>query len=122
MSKQQITTGYSENGLPYVKIGEGKKNLVVFAGLNFFHKPPTGMSLRMGTRMFRGFPEEYAVYMVGRKAGLPEGCSMADIAVDYAAMIKDQFDGPVYVAGMSTGGPPAMYSEFIPCSLCKLRP
>jgi pimeloyl-ACP methyl ester carboxylesterase len=42
--------------------------------------------------------------VVTRKPGLPDGYSLKDMADDYAAMIKEAFEGPVDVLGISTGG------------------
>ena len=67
------------------------------------------MMLRMSTSLIRCFARECTVYLVTRKPGLPIGYSMQDMSNDYAAMIRDEFDGPVDVMGMSTGGPIAQY-------------
>ena len=109
MAKKKISTGYSENKLPYIKIGKGPKKLVVFEGLNFSHKIPSGMQVRMHRRMFKGLPSDYTVYIVGRKPGLPEGCTMRDMSNDYAVMVRDENGAPVDIAGISTGGPPALW-------------
>ncbi len=45
------------------------------------------------------------IYVVTRKFGLPEGYTTRDMSEDYAAMIRDEFDGgPVDVVGVSYGG------------------
>ncbi|MBN2239341.1 MAG: alpha/beta hydrolase [Dehalococcoidales bacterium] len=109
MAKQEIASGYSNNNLPYARIGSGRHKLVVFEGLNFSHKPPSGLALRMNSAMFRGLSADYTVYMIGRKPGLPEGYTMRDMANDYAVMVREEIGGPVDIAGMSTGGPPALW-------------
>jgi len=109
MGKSGVKTGYSKNGLPYVRIGVGQHNMVIFGGLDFNHKPPSGMMLRMSTSLIKGFAKELTVYLVSRKPNLPIGYSMQDMSNDYATMIRDEFDGPVDVMGMSTGGPIAQY-------------
>jgi pimeloyl-ACP methyl ester carboxylesterase len=107
--KLRVNTGYFKNGLPYVRIGEGQHNLVIFGGLDFDHKPPSGMMLRMSTGLIKCFARGFTVYLVTRKPGLPIGYSMQDMSNDYATMIRDEFDGPVDIMGMSTGGPIAQY-------------
>ena len=105
MSKLKITTGYSSNNLPYMKMGDSPRIFVVFEGLNFNHKPPAGMALRMNSMMFKVIAQDYTVYMVGRKPGLPEGYTMRDMSNDYAEMIRHDIGSIVDISGVSTGGP-----------------
>ena len=104
MAKLKVETGYFQNGLPYVRFGSGSRNLVIFGGLDFDHKPPSGLQLRMTTSGFQRLAEDFTVYMVSRKSHLPEGYSMKDMADDYAVMIKEEFGGAVGIMGISTGG------------------
>jgi len=104
MAKLQVTTGYSKNGLPYVRIGSSPRNLVVFGGLDFEHKPPSGFMLRMVSSGYQHLAEDFTVYMVGRKPGLPVGYSLRDMSDDYATMIRDELGEPVDIMGVSTGG------------------
>jgi len=48
--------------------------------------------------------DDYTVYVVLRKPGLPHGYTLKDMADDYAAMIREEFGGPIDVIGVSTGG------------------
>ena len=105
MAKLKITTGYSSNNLPYMKMGDSPRVLVVFDGLNFDHKPLSGMALRMNSMMFKVIARDYTVYLVGRKPGLPEGYTMRDMSNDYAEMIRNDIGSIVDIAGVSTGGP-----------------
>ena len=110
MAKQRISSGFSANDLPYVTIGEGPKKLVVFEGLNFAHKPPSGIGLRMVLPIYRGLViPDYTVHIIGRRPGLPEGTTMRDVSNDYATMVRDEIGPPVDLAGISTGGPPALW-------------
>jgi pimeloyl-ACP methyl ester carboxylesterase len=104
MSKLGPTTGYSANGLPYACFGKGTRNLVVFDGLDFRHKPPSGIMLRMSTGYLRGLRNDYRIYFVSRRPGLPPGYSLKDMSDDYAVMIKNELGGVVDVIGVSTGG------------------
>jgi len=108
-AKLRTTTGYFENGLPYARIGGGLHTLVIFEGLSFENRPPSGLMLRMIRSSYKGFAEGHTVYSVTRKPGLPAGYSMQDMSNDYATMIKDELGGPVDIMGISTGGPIAQH-------------
>ena len=109
MAKLEVTTGYFKNGLPYFRIGSGLRYLVIFEGLNFVHKPLSGLGLRMMSSSFKGLAKDFTVYYVSRKPDLPAGYSMRDMSEDYATMIEDELGGPVSVMGLSTGGPIAQH-------------
>ena len=104
MTRSDATAGYFQNGLPYNRLGDGPRNLVVFQGLLFENKPLTGLMGRMFLRSYKFLEKDFTVYVVTRKSGLPGGYSMRDIADDYATMIRQAFGGPVDVIGTSTGG------------------
>lgn len=104
-----IKKGYSSNGLPYARIGNGERILVVFDGLDFSHKPPGFWAVRVMSGLNkRLIAAGYSIYQVRRKPGLPQGYTMEDMARDYAEMIKSEFKTPVDVMGCSTGGPIAL--------------
>ena len=104
MAKRRAITGYSSNGLPYACIGNGARNLVIFGGLEFRHKPPSGIMLRMSTGYLRGLANSYKIYIVNRRPGLPPGYSLSDMSDDYAVMIKNELGGVADIIGVSTGG------------------
>jgi len=104
MAKRRVITGYSSNGLPYACIGKGARNLVVFGGLEFRHKPPSGIMLRMSTGYLRGLTNSYKIYIVNRRPGLPPGYSLSDMSDDYAFMIRNELGGVIDIIGVSTGG------------------
>jgi len=104
VAKRRAITGYSSNGLPCACFGNGARNLVVFEGLDFRHKPPSGIMLRMSTGYLRGLTNSYKIYIVSRKPGLSPGYSLSDMANDYAVMIKDELGGAADIIGVSTGG------------------
>jgi len=108
MPKLPIVTGYSSNGLPYARVGNGGRILVIFDGLDFSHKPPSALELRLMSGLFRSLAQDYTVYQVRRKPNLPQGYTMQSMADDYATMIKNDFTSPVDVMGNSTGGPIAL--------------
>lgn len=99
MAQKSPSSGYLRNGLPYNRAGHGPKPLVIFQGLMFENKPQSGMIFGYGF-----LEREYTLYAVLRKPGLPQGATLKDMADDYAAMIRQEFGGPVDVIGVSTGG------------------
>lgn len=102
-------TGYSSNGLPYACFGNGTRKLAVFDGLDFRHRPPSGITLRMTYGYLSGLTKDYRIYIVTRRPGLPPGYSLRDMSNDYAIMIKNELGGAVDVIGVSTGGAIAQY-------------
>jgi len=113
MAKRRTITGYSNNGLPYACIGNGLRNLIIFGGLDFRHKPPSGIMLRMSTGYLRGLANSYKIYIVNRKPSLPSGYSMSDMADDYAVMIKNELGGVTDIIGVSTGGAIAQHFAIV---------
>ncbi len=103
MTKSNAAAGYFRSGLPYNRSGSGPRTLVIFQGLLFENKP---MPSRMAARFtgYRFLEEDYTIYLVTRKPGLPSGYSMQNMSDDYAATMREEFGGPVDVIGISTGG------------------
>jgi len=110
MAAGEVTTGYTNNGLPYGCFGKGKRNLVVFEGLSFDHKPPSRFMLNMSAGFLKVLENDYRIYLVNRKPGLPKGYTLAEMAHDYACMIRDELNGRADIMGISTGG--AIAQEF----------
>jgi pimeloyl-ACP methyl ester carboxylesterase len=65
--------------------------------------------LRMSTGYLRGLTNDYRIYFVSRRPGLPPGYSLKDMSDDYAVMIKNELGGAVDIIGVSTGGGIAQY-------------
>jgi pimeloyl-ACP methyl ester carboxylesterase len=108
-TKLEATTGYSENGIPYLKIGNASRTLVIFDGLNFENKPPSGLQLRWVKKDYKELAKKYTVYSLNRKADLPQGYTTRDMANDYAEMVRNELNWPVDVMRLSTGGTIAQY-------------
>ncbi len=100
MAPPAVTSGYLPCGMPYNRLGDGPRPLVVVQGLTFENKPQAGMMLGM----YHFLARDYTVYSVVRQPNLPQGYTLADMAADYAAMIRQEFGGAVDVIGLSTGG------------------
>jgi len=109
MAKHRVVTGYSANRLPYACFGNGPRNLVVFDGLDFRHRPPSGIVLRMSTGYLMGLANDYRIYIMSRRPGLPPGYSLKHMSDDYAVMIKNELGGAADIIGVSTGGGIAQY-------------
>jgi len=109
MARRRTITGYSSNGLPYASFGNGPHNLVVFEGLDFRHKPPSAIMLRMTHGYLRKLANHYRIYIVNRKPNLPPEYSLRDMSDDYAVMIENELGGAVDIIGVSTGGGIAQY-------------
>ena len=104
MSRSKIIGGHFRSGMPFNQFGQGPRIVVIFQGLMFENKPLAGLSSFFMTRTYRFLEAEHKVYIVTRKQGLSDGYSMQNMADDYAAMIREEFGGPVDVIGVSTGG------------------
>jgi len=98
--RQAPSAGYFRSGLPYNRSGHGPRPLVVFQGLMLENKPQS----RLALGMYKFLEDDYTVYSVLRKPGMPRGYTLQDMAADYAAMIREEFGGPLDVIGISTGG------------------
>ena len=110
MAKSGVVSGYTRSGLPYGCFGRGKRKLVVFEGLSFDHKPPSKFMLNMSIGFLKVLKDKYRIYLVNRKPGLPKGYTLAEMAHDYACMVRDELDGCADIMGISTGG--AIAQEF----------
>ena len=104
MSTSKVIAGYFRSGMPYNRFGHGPRDLVVIQGLVFENKPLTGLMVRFYLGTYRFLEEDYTIFIVTRKPGLPDGYSMGDMADDYAVMIREEFGGPIDLVGTSTGG------------------
>ncbi len=101
---QEVVTGTFSNGMGYARIGAGAQSLLWIGGPSI--GAPGGLYLTMMTRMLRPFVQHgYTVWLVGLKPNLADGCTVADMAEDYASLIAEDFGGKVdVVVGDSTGG------------------
>jgi pimeloyl-ACP methyl ester carboxylesterase len=105
VKKSKTVAGYFYNGLPYNRVGNGHRTLVIFQGLIFFeNKPLPARMIWLYNMYYQYLEQDYITYLVLPKSGLPDGYSMQNMADDYATMIRDEFGGPVDVIGVSTGG------------------
>jgi pimeloyl-ACP methyl ester carboxylesterase len=96
MAKMTPTYAKFTNGVPYLRVGTGSKTLLFLLG-------GPGNTLPVGTAAsgflhgMRGFAEEYTIYLVSRKSGLPEGYTTQNMSDDYAKLIREDLGGFVDV-------------------------
>lgn len=103
-NKLKVETGYFNEGLPYLKIGDKPDILVSIEALSFKHEVPTRMMAKMTINSMKVFTDEYTVYVIGRKPNLPDNYLFDKIAADYAQVFRRVFKKPVDLIGVSTGG------------------
>ncbi|EYR63963.1 hypothetical protein N866_16945 [Actinotalea ferrariae CF5-4] len=101
----ELQTGTFANGMSYGAWGAGPKNLLWMPG-GPGGSVPTGSMYRAMTRLFRPLTDDgYRIWWVLRRTDIPEGHTVADMADDYAAVIREEFGGRVDIAaGVSYGG------------------
>jgi pimeloyl-ACP methyl ester carboxylesterase len=92
--------GHLAGGLPFARVGQGPRPLIAILGLLLENRPPPAFAVAM----YRFLGRDFTVYAVMRRPALRSGTTIADLAADHAAMIREEFGGPVDVIGTSTGG------------------
>jgi pimeloyl-ACP methyl ester carboxylesterase len=118
MSNSKPFYGITINNIPYARIGQGKKSLLLLTG-GPGNSIPMGMGFDMIIGSLKRFLSEYTIYMVSRKSGLPEGHTTKDMSDDIAELIQMQFAGHVEVViGMSYGGTIAQHFAADHADLC----
>ncbi|EHR50872.1 putative hydrolase or acyltransferase of alpha/beta superfamily [Saccharomonospora marina XMU15] len=92
-----------EDGMPYFRVGSGPP-LAFLPGLTPHHRQPRGRQRLFQLSQLKPLPSRHEVWWINRRPGLPPGVTMADLAADYASMLRERFAGPIDVLGVSTGG------------------
>ncbi len=111
-SDTAIETGRLASGHPYARIGSGSRIVLYLPGLSFTADVPSTASIRRSWKAWLAAIEQHDLtfLQVGRRADLPSGSTAADIADDYASVIREQWGRAVGVMGISTGGG---YAQFL---------
>ena len=89
--------------MPYAAVGGGPP-LVVFAGL----MPVTGVGgdalVNSALHPLLPLARSRRLVLFNRRAGLPRGMTMGELAGEHAEALRDAFAAPVDLVGTSTGG------------------
>ena len=93
MANLAITVGSFKNGIPYARFGSGERKLVIFPG-GPGNEMPSGFMLRMMVGSYKLFAHDYIIYLMTRRGNMPSGYTTRDLSEDYAAVIRDEMDGP----------------------------
>jgi pimeloyl-ACP methyl ester carboxylesterase len=101
-----IETSVLPSGHPCARIGSGSRIVLYLPGMSFTADPSTPKSVR---RSWKAWLEpidrhDLTVVQIGRRADLQPGRSAADVAADYAEVIRREWGRAVGVMGISTGG------------------
>jgi pimeloyl-ACP methyl ester carboxylesterase len=94
-------------GMASLSLGSGPP-LLLLPGLTPDHEQPTGTDRWFQLRWMRRLARGRQVWWVNRRRGLSEGATMADLAEDYATMLREWQAPPIDVVGVSTGGSVAL--------------
>lgn len=89
--------------LPYLAVGQGPP-LMVLAGLYPQAGVAPGPLRAEHERTARFFAHGAEVFYVNRRPGMRPGTTMAEVAAEHAAAMREAFARPVDLLGMSTGG------------------
>jgi pimeloyl-ACP methyl ester carboxylesterase len=101
-----VAAGLLLDAFPYVRIGAGPRPLLIIPGAEVNNAEPGFLAQQAIGLAFRRFAGDYSVYIVHRKRGLPAAYSIADMAADYARVLRaiTPHGEAAHVMGLSTGG------------------
>ncbi|MCU4740400.1 alpha/beta hydrolase [Natronoglomus mannanivorans] len=105
LTSTQPETGQLMGSLPYVKVGDGPKTLLVIPGLGdaMFDGSYGRVGAWLARRTWRRYGEAYTVYVVSRPRGLADGRTIRGMAADYARVLENRLES-ASVLGISMGG------------------
>ncbi len=110
MANLPTETGTFANGMQYGRWGEGARNILWLPGGPGSEIPQGLLGAMSGSQFLPLTKAGFSVWVVGRRAGMTPGYTVADMADDYADLIAQRFGGRVEVAvGLSYGGMIAQY-------------
>lgn len=103
---KHITLEKDGTDLDCVVFGTGKKSLILIPGLSFQRVKTAAIPLAY---LYRIFAKEYTIYILDKKAVVPDGYTIREMANDAAFVIKQLQLHSVDVLGISQGGMVAQY-------------
>ena len=92
--------------IDYIRFGKGGRVLVMIQGLNTRGIKGAAVSLAY---MYRIFAKDYTVYLFDRRANLPEGVTVRQLASDVALAMDSLSLSGADILGVSEGGMIAQY-------------
>lgn len=107
MGPEQGVFRHERGEYPYVRFGSGERPLVIFTGLSDAFQPETTssfFSLLLQRYYYRNFADDFSVYVIGRRRGLPENVTTREMAAEYADLLEQENLAPTNVLGVSLGG------------------
>ena len=103
---KKITLTIDNTSLGCVRFGTGEKNLIMLPGLSFQKVQEAAFALAYMYRVFAGV---YTVYVLDKRADIPEGYTIRDMADDAARAMEQLHLDRAHVFGISQGGMIAQY-------------
>ncbi|WP_224449788.1 alpha/beta fold hydrolase [Haloprofundus salilacus] len=103
--RNRIDYGHLNGRLPYYRVGDGPRRLVVFPGLRdalWGRDSSRLLAEYLARYRYREFTDEYTIWVLSRPRGLPAGHTTRDMAADYAEALDDI--GSASIMGHSMGG------------------
>jgi pimeloyl-ACP methyl ester carboxylesterase len=88
---------------PCLVAGAGRP-LVVLSGLSPDAGVGPGPLRRSHAATARIWARGHQVFYLNRRPGMPRGLTMSELAAHHAVALRERFEGPVDLLGMSTGG------------------
>ena len=104
---ETMKLGLLAGGLPFVRLGDAPRTLVIFPGLADAAWDVTSRASDVSLH-YASFAKEFTVYLISRKRGMPAGYTTREMAADYALAVANEI-GPSSVLGISLGGHIAQY-------------
>jgi pimeloyl-ACP methyl ester carboxylesterase len=104
--QSSFASGLLIDEFPFIRIGNGPRPLLIIPGAEVNNAEP-GFLTRQAMRMaFSRFARDHSVYIVHRKRGLPASYSTAEMAADYARVLRaiTPSGETAHIIGFSTGG------------------
>jgi pimeloyl-ACP methyl ester carboxylesterase len=102
MSAMEMERGLLGDGLPFVRLGTGRRTMAIFPGLADAAWDVTSRKWDFPTQFSR-LADNFTLYIISRRRGLPHGYTTRDMAADYARAFESRI-GTAIVLGISLGG------------------
>lgn len=101
-----FASGLLIDEFPFIRIGNGPRPLLIIPGAEVNNADPGFLIQQTMRAAFSRFARDHSVYIVHRKRGLPASYSTAEMAADYARVLRAITPSAeaAHVIGLSTGG------------------